>query len=92
MTTNQKTVKIQNVRGLHARATAEFVKLADTFSGEVYVTNEQGLRVNGKSIMGLLMLGASMGTTLTIEAEGESSDEILEKLIDLVNNKFGEDA
>ena len=42
--------------------------------------------------MGLLMLGASMGTTLTIEAEGESSDEILEKLIDLVNNKFGEDA
>ena len=92
MTVNQKKVKIQNVRGLHARATAEFVKLSDTFSGDVYVTNEQGLRVNGKSIMGLLMLGAAMGTTLTIETDGESSDEILEKLIDLVNNKFGEDA
>ena len=91
MQTQQKQVKIQNVRGLHARATAEFVKLSDTFSGDVYVTNEQGLRVNGKSIMGLLMLGAAMGTTLTIETIGDSCDEMLEKLVNLVNNKFGED-
>ncbi len=89
--TVKTTVKIQNVRGLHARATAAFVKLADTYSDEIYVTNSEGLRVSGKSIMGLLMLGAPMGSTLTLEVEGEGGSEICDKLVDLVNNKFGEE-
>jgi len=89
--TAKTTVKIQNVRGLHARATAAFVKQADAFAGEIYVTNSEGLRVSGKSIMGLLMLGAPMGSSLTIEVEGEGEDQAMEQLVDLVNNKFGEE-
>ncbi len=85
------TVKIQNVRGLHARATAAFVKLADVFSGDVYVTNSEGLRVSGKSIMGLLMLGAPMGSSLTLEVEGDGADQMMGQLVDLINNKFGEE-
>ena len=85
------TVKIQNVRGLHARATAAFVKLADVFPGDVYVTNSEGLRVSGKSIMGLLMLGAPMGSSLTLEVEGDGADQMMGQLVDLINNKFGEE-
>ena len=89
--TAKTTIKIQNVRGLHARATAAFVKQADTFSGDIYVTNSEGLRVSGKSIMGLLMLGAPMGSSLTLEVEGEGADQAMEQLVELVNNKFGEE-
>ena len=83
-------VKIQNVRGLHARATANFVKVADTFHSEIYVTNKDGLRVSGKSIMGLLMLGAPLGSTLTVEAIGTDADKALKSLTELVDGKFGE--
>ena len=89
--TVKTTVKIQNVRGLHARATAAFVKQADTFAGDIYVTNSEGLRVSGKSIMGLLMLGAPMGASLTIEVDGDNETQAMEQLVDLVNNKFGEE-
>ena len=85
------TVKIQNVRGLHARATAAFVKLADTYDQDIYVTNSEGLRVSGKSIMGLLMLGAPMGSSLTLEVEGEKGEDVMNQLVDLINNKFGEE-
>lgn len=85
------TVKIQNVRGLHARATAAFVKLADTYDQDIYVTNAEGLRVSGKSIMGLLMLGAPMGSSLTLEVEGDKSEDMMNQLVDLINNKFGEE-
>lgn len=85
------TVKIQNVRGLHARATASFVKVADTFSGDIFVTNSEGLRVSGKSIMGLLMLGAPMGSSLTLEVEGEGAEQKMDELVNLINNKFGEE-
>ncbi len=91
MTKAKKTVKINNVRGLHARATAEFVKLADTFSCEIFVSNSDNLKVSGKSIMGLLMLGAPMGTSLLIEAEGEDAETALTALENLVNQKFGEE-
>ena len=83
-------IKIQNVRGLHARATANFVKVADTFKSEVFVTNKDGLRVSGKSIMGLLMLGAPLGSTLVLEAVGNDSEKALKALTELVDDKFGE--
>ena len=83
-------IKIQNVRGLHARATANFVKVADTFKSEIFVMNKDGLRVSGKSIMGLLMLGAPLGSTLTIEAIGNDSEKALNALVELVDSKFGE--
>ena len=85
-----KEVKIQNVRGLHARATANFVKTADTFKSEIFVTNKDGLRVSGKSIMGLLMLGAPLGASLTLEAIGNDAEKALQALTELVNEKFGE--
>ena len=83
-------VKIQNVRGLHARAPANFVKVADTFRSEIFVTNKDGLRVSGKSIMGLLMLGAPLGSTLTVEAIGNDAEKALKALSELVEEKFGE--
>ena len=85
-----KKVKIQNVRGLHARATASFVKTADTFKSEIFVTNKDGLRVSGKSIMGLLMLGAPLGAVLTLEAVGNDAEKALKALTELVDEKFGE--
>ena len=88
--TLSKQVKIQNVRGLHARATASFVKTADTFKSEIFVTNQEGIRVSGKSIMGLLMLGAPLGATLLLEAIGNDADKALQALSDLVDEKFGE--
>ena len=91
MTKIVKSIKIQNVRGLHARATAEFVKLADTFICDIYVTNNEDLRVSGKSIMGLLMLGAPLGSILTLEAEGADAEKAVQALENLVNNKFGEE-
>ena len=91
MTKNYSSeLKIQNVRGLHARATAAFVKVADTFHSEIFVSNKDGLRVSGKSIMGLLMLGAPLGSTLTVEATGNDAEKALKALTDLVNDKFGE--
>lgn len=83
-------IKIQNVRGLHARATANFVKVADTFCSEIYVTNKDGLRVSGKSIMGLLMLGAPLGSILTLEANGNDAEKAIKALTELVDEKFGE--
>ena len=91
MTKATKTVKISNVRGLHARATAEFVKLADSFSCEIFVSNPDNLKVSGKSIMGLLMLGAPLGTSLVIEADGEGAEKAVQSLAALVDNKFGEE-
>ena len=90
MKTFSKEVKIQNVRGLHARATANFVKVADTFKSEIFVTNKDGLRVSGKSIMGLLMLGAPLGSTLVLEAVGNDAEKALKALAELVDEKFGE--
>ena len=88
--TLSKEIKIQNVKGLHARATANFVKVADSFHSEIYVTNKDGLRVSGKSIMGLLMLGAPLGSTLLLEAVGNDAEKAMNALTELVENKFGE--
>ncbi len=82
-------VTIVNKRGLHARASAAFVKTAEQFDAEVTVTKD-GQTVNGGSIMGLLMLGASPGSTILIETEGPDAEEALEALTALIEAKFNE--
>ena len=81
---------IINRLGLHARAAARFVTLASEFVCEVNVSR-YGQRVNGKSIMGVMMLAASKGTQITIYAEGSDEDLALEALAKLVNERFGEE-
>ena len=84
------TLGICNQRGLHARASAKFVKLASTFDSEIRVTRD-GVTVNALSIMGLLMLGAGNGCDVHVEAEGPDAAEAIEALTDLVQRKFDED-
>ena len=88
--TVQTTVRICNQRGLHARASAKFVKLASSFESEIHVTRE-GVRVDARSIMGLLMLGAGIGSDVEIEAEGPDAEQAIKALTELVAAKFDED-
>ena len=85
-----RTVAITNKRGLHARASAKFVTLASGLKAESRVEKD-GNSVVGTSIMGLMMLGAAMGDAVVIVTEGEDADEALEKLVALVESRFGED-
>ena len=85
----ERTVQIVNRLGLHARPAAEFVKLAGTFRAEILV-EKNGLEVNGKSIMGVLMLAAEHGSSLMIRAEGEDAEEALAALVELVVGGFHE--
>lgn len=84
-------IAIRNKKGLHARASAKFVKCAEAFKAQVRVTRE-GQTVGGTSIMGLMMLAAGPGTTILIEAEGPDAPEAVEALTALVESGFGEDA
>ncbi len=86
----EKTVLIQNELGLHARAATKLVQLASTFPCDITLTKD-GHEVNGKSIMGVLMLVASKGTKVTVRAKGVRSDEAVAAIEKLVNDKFGED-
>jgi phosphocarrier protein len=79
-----------NRRGLHARASAKFVNLASELPATIEVEKD-GNRVCGTSIMGLMMLGAAMGDSITIHVEGDGADAALAKLIALVEDRFGED-
>ena len=81
---------IVNKRGLHARASAKFVKLAETFDTRIAVTKD-GTSVGGTSIMGLMMLAASPGCCITVSAEGPQAGEALDALDALVASRFGED-
>lgn len=81
---------IPNRNGLHARPAAMFVKTASRFQSEVWVEKD-GERVNGKSIMGLMMLAAGKGSVLHVEADGEDGGKALEELKKLVETSFGED-
>jgi phosphocarrier protein len=81
---------IQNQNGLHARPAALFVTTSNRFSSEVWVEKE-GERVNGKSIMGLMMLAAAKGSSLRIIAEGEDALAVLEALEQLITSRFGEE-
>ena len=85
-----RELKIVNRKGLHARATAKFVQCVDRFDAEISVTR-CGETVGGDSIMGILTLGAGIGSTITVAARGAQAKEALEALATLVANKFGED-
>jgi phosphocarrier protein len=84
-----KEAEIVNPLGLHARPAAQFVKLATTFTANIEVEKD-GMAVNGKSIMGVMMLAAECGSMLTLRAEGEDADQALEALAGLVARGFGE--
>jgi len=85
-----KTVTIVNKLGLHARAAAKFVTLASSFASDIKVARN-GQEVNGKSIMGVMMLAASKGTDITLIINGNDETEAIEKLSILVQERFGED-
>jgi phosphocarrier protein HPr len=87
--TARQTVKICNQKGLHARAAARFVKTAHDFDAEIWV-RKNGTIVNGRSIMGLMMLAAASGAELQISAAGPEADSAVETLARLVECKFDE--
>ncbi len=88
---HQRSVEVRNKRGLHARASAKFVTLASQVDAAVEVEKD-GTSVCGTSIMGLMMLGAAMGDTITISATGIGAEMAIEKLIGLVEARFHEEA
>ena len=85
-----KTLTIVNQRGLHARAAAKFTQTISNFSCEVTVSKDKEI-VSGNSIMGLLMLAASKGTTIQINISGVDAERAMQKVIELVDNKFYEE-
>ena len=84
-----RTVEIINKRGLHARASAKFVKLAATFDAEVKVAKD-GASVDARSIMGLMMLAAGIGSLIEVRAAGREALDAVEAIAALVNDRFGE--
>ena len=85
-----KELEIKNVKGLHARAAAAFVKTIEPFDAVVEV-ERIGQIVSGSSIMGLMMLAASKGTTIKVSTSGKQAKEVLDALEKLIDNKFGEE-
>ena len=85
-----RTIEITNQRGLHARASAKFVKLAAGFDAQVTVSKD-GSTVDARSIMGLMMLAAGIGATIDISAKGPQAEEALEALCQLVADRFDEE-
>ncbi|HPR06832.1 MAG TPA: HPr family phosphocarrier protein [Denitromonas sp.] len=83
-------VEIINRLGLHARASAKLTQTASSFPCEVSL-ERNGRRVNAKSIMGVMMLAAAQGATITIDTEGEHADDAMQALLDLIKGRFGED-
>jgi phosphocarrier protein HPr len=83
------TVTIINQLGLHARASAKLTKLAGSYPCEIWIARGER-RVNAKSIMGVMMLAAGMGTTIEFDAQGEREQEAIDALLALINDKFGE--
>jgi phosphocarrier protein HPr len=85
----ERTVQIVNKNGLHARPAAEIVKISAKFTSEVTLVKE-GMEVNGKSIMGVMMLAAECGSSLVLRADGVDAGAAIEALATLIANKFGE--
>ena len=86
----EATAKIVNKRGLHARASAKVVEAAARFQSQIMVSKD-GQSVDARSIMGLMMLAASLGSEIRIEATGADADEAIRAILALVDAKFGED-
>ena len=87
---HEKNIVIVNKLGLHARAAAKFVTLASTFASNIQLAKD-GQQVNGKSIMGVMMLAASQGTELKLIADGQDESEAIQRLSELIEHRFGED-
>ena len=87
--THEQTVAIRNKYGLHARPAAEIVKTAAKFKSDIVLIRDD-LEVNGKSIMGVMMLAAEFGSTLTLRANGPDAEQAVAALADLVAARFGE--
>jgi len=85
-----RDIEIINKLGLHARAAAQLVQVASSCSSHIEIEKD-GRRINGKSIMGVMMLAASKGSTITLHVEGEDEQESIDKLVELINNRFNED-
>ena len=85
----QTTTTISNKLGLHARASAKLTKLAGSFAGEVWMSKGER-RVNAKSIMGVMMLAAGIGSTVMVETNGVHEQVAMDALLALINDKFGE--
>ena len=85
----KQEIKIINKLGLHARASSKFTQTATQFSSEGWVTRKER-RVNGKSIMGLMMLAAAQGSTIELETDGSDEAAAMQALTDLINDYFGE--
>ena len=85
----QTTITISNKLGLHARASAKLTKLAGSFPCEVWMARGER-RINAKSIMGVMMLAAGIGTEVMVETSGEREQEAMDALLALINDKFGE--
>lgn len=88
--TTSKDLTIENRNGLHARPAALFVKTSSRFRSEVWVEKD-GEKVNGKSIMGLMMLAAGKGSILRVTAEGDDSLDLMKELEHLISTRFGEE-
>lgn len=89
----ERTLEVQNYQGVHARPSAMIVKLADQYKSDLMVcrTDDDQEEVNGKSIMGIMMLAAAQGTQLVFRARGEDAEELLDALEDLFKSKFDEE-
>jgi phosphocarrier protein HPr len=85
----KKNTTISNKLGLHARASAKLTKLAGSYPCEVWLSRGER-RVNAKSIMGVMMLAAGVGTEITVETNGEREQEAMDSLLQLIGDKFGE--
>ncbi len=85
-----KDITLRNKLGLHIRPAAQFTKIASQFAAEVFLSKDK-VRVNAKSIMGVMMLAANKGAVLTIECNGSDEQELMDKLVELIENKFHED-
>lgn len=84
-----RDVTISNKLGLHARAAAKLVGIASGYGAEIFLEKD-GQRINGKSIMGVMMLAASRGTVLQLQASGEDAEQAMHALVALIDDKFGE--
>lgn len=84
-----RDIEITNKLGLHARASAKLTQLAGQFTSDVFLARS-GRRVNAKSIMGVMMLAASKGTTIAVEVNGSDEGEAMNALVNLITDKFGE--
>ncbi len=86
----KRTVTIQNKLGLHARSASAFVRTVSAFASSVTVINEYAT-ADGKSIMSMMLLQASMGSKIELQIEGEDEQQAFEAIVSLINDKFGED-